>query len=130
MSGRRELFATLADPATQADFWENVAEDVDWTVLGTHPLAGRYRGREEFRAATFERLAGVLPDGVALEIAHLHNDGDTAIVELEARGTTAEGAEFANTYCWVCRFEEERIVEVRAYLDSMMVAYTLMRNEH
>jgi hypothetical protein len=75
------------------------AEDVDWTVLGTHPLAGRYKGRDEFRAATFERLAGVLPDGVGLEVAHLHHDGDTAIVEL------------------------------RAYLDSMMVTYTLLRNE-
>jgi uncharacterized protein len=32
-------------------------------------------------------------------------------------------------YCWVCRFEGDTIVEVRAYLDSMMVAYTILRNE-
>jgi uncharacterized protein len=42
---------------------------------------------------------------------------------------TNEGAEFANRYCWVCRFEDEVIVEVRAYLDSAMVAYTVLRNE-
>jgi hypothetical protein len=29
----------------------------------------------------------------------------------------------------VCRFEGDTIVEVRAYLDSMMVAYTVLRNE-
>jgi uncharacterized protein len=29
----------------------------------------------------------------------------------------------------VCRFEDEVIVEVRAYLDSAMVAYTVLRNE-
>ncbi len=31
--------------------------------------------------------------------------------------------------CWVCRFEGDTIVEVRAYLDSIMVAYTILRNE-
>ena len=81
---RRELFERLADPATAKEFWERVADDVDWTVQGTHPLAGRYRGKEAFRAATFERLAGVLPDGVALSVGHFYLDGDTAIVELEA----------------------------------------------
>jgi uncharacterized protein len=29
----------------------------------------------------------------------------------------------------VCRFDGDEIVEVRAYLDSMMVAYTILRNE-
>ena len=40
-----------------------------------------------------------------------------------------QGAAFANRYCWVCRFEGDLVVEVRAYLDSMMVAYTILRNE-
>ena len=35
----------------------------------------------------------------------------------------------ANNYCWVCRFDGEMIVEVRAYLDSAMVDYTIHRNE-
>jgi hypothetical protein len=30
----------------------------------------------------------------------------------------------------VCRFDGDIIVEVRAYLDSMMVAYTILRNEN
>ena len=42
---------------------------------------------------------------------------------------TNEAARFANNYCWVCRFDGDEIVEVRAYLDSMMVAYTILRNE-
>jgi hypothetical protein len=29
----------------------------------------------------------------------------------------------------VCRFEGDLIVEVRAYLDSAMVTYTVLRNE-
>ena len=26
-----------------ASFFEHVADDVDWTVMGTHPLAGAYK---------------------------------------------------------------------------------------
>jgi hypothetical protein len=29
----------------------------------------------------------------------------------------------------VCRFDGDIIVEVRAYVDTMMVAYTILRNE-
>jgi uncharacterized protein len=126
---RRALFAKLADPQSQPEFWAHVADDVDWTVEGTHPLAGRYHDKTTFIESTFNRLAGVLPAGVRLQVRHLYLDGDTAIVELHSTSTTNEGAAFANNYCWVCRFEGDTIVEVRAYLDSMMVAYTILRNE-
>ena len=126
---RATLFAKLQDPTTQAEFFARVADDVDWTVQGTHPLAGRYHSKAEFVEATFTRLAGVLRDGVKLQVTHLYVDGDTAIVELHSTSTTNEGADFANNYCWVCRFDGDIIVEVRAYLDSTMVAYTVLRNE-
>ena len=126
---RANLFAKLQDPTTQPEFFARVADDVDWTVQGTHPLAGRYHSKAQFIEATFARLDGVLRDGVKLEVRHLYVDGDTAIAELHSVSTTDEGAKFANNYCWVCRFEKDIIVEVRAYLDSMMVAYTVLRNE-
>jgi hypothetical protein len=62
------LFAKLGDPATQPEFWSRVADDVDWTVKGTHPLAGRYHHKAEFVWSTFARLAGVLAGGVKLRI--------------------------------------------------------------
>jgi len=50
-------------------------------------------------------------------------------VELLSTSVTNEEAPFANRYCWVCRFDGDMIVEVRAYLDSLMVDYTILRNE-
>jgi uncharacterized protein len=114
---------------TQPEFWSRVADDVDWTVKGTHPLDGRYQNKTEFVASTFARLAGVLPDGAKLEIQNLYIEGDTTNAELHSTSTTNEGARFANDYCRVCRFEDEVIVEVRSYLESMMVAYTVLRDE-
>jgi uncharacterized protein len=126
---RAALFRNLENPATQERFWQRVADDVDWTVEGTHPLAGRYHDKQAFTQATFERLARLLPGGVGLKLEHLYVDGDTTVAELAAEATTAEGAPFDNRYCWVCRFDGDTIVQVRAYLDSAMVAYTVARNE-
>jgi hypothetical protein len=126
---RIALFSNLQSPATQPRYWARVADDVDWTVEGTHALAGRYRSKKDFIAAAFDRLDGVLRGGVHLEVQHLYVDGDTTIAELLSTSTTNEGAPFANRYCWVCRFDGDMIVEVRAYLDSMMVDYTILRGE-
>jgi ketosteroid isomerase-like protein len=70
-------------------------------------------------------MVGLAP----LEVQHLYVDGDTTIAELLSMSKTNEGANFDSRYCWVCRFDGEMIVEVRAYLDSAMVAYTILRNE-
>src|SRR5580698_2616761 len=133
MTGNRddriELFSKLQNVNTQPEFWARVSDNVDWTVEGTHPLAGRYFTKAGFLSATFARLGHVLPGGVKLRLEHLYVDGDTAIAELHSISVTNEGAQFANDYCWVCRFDGDMIVEVRAFLDSMMVSYTLLRNE-
>ena len=85
---RIALFAKLQDPATQPQFWDRVADDVDWTVEGTHPLAGHYHDKAQFIAATFARLAGqAVPGGVKLEVMHLYVDGDTTIAELHSTST-------------------------------------------
>ena len=130
---RRELFERLGDPDRLATFFDRVADDVTWTVEGTHPIAGTYHSRADFTARTFGRLAPLMRDAVRLELVHLYVDGDTVVAELRAGSTTLDGAPYDNLLCWVCRFEGagigDRIVEVRAYLDSAMVAWVIDRNE-
>ncbi|MCF3965371.1 nuclear transport factor 2 family protein [Streptomyces fuscigenes] len=130
---RAELFSKLEDPATHHEFFARVSDDVHWTVMGTHPLAGPYFSKKAFKEATFDRLARVMKEGVRLKLQRLHVDGDTTIVELLATSVTNDGAPFDNEYCWVCRFDgseaEANIIEVHAYLDSAMVAYAVTHNE-
>jgi hypothetical protein len=64
------VFAHLAK-GDGAAFFAHVADDVDWTVEGTHPLAGHYQSKQAFRAGTFEKLAKVLPDGAELGVEHI-----------------------------------------------------------
>ena len=54
--------------------------------------------------------------------------GDMAVVELVSDAIARNGMRFDNHYCWVTRFGGTTIVEVRAYLDSTMVAELFRQN--
>ena len=123
----REIFKGLEN-GDGAAFFEHVADNVDWTVMGTHPLAGHYPSKRAFVDATFSKLGKVLPKGAQLRVANEIVAGDTAVVELVSDATALNGMCFDNHYCWVTRFDKGAIVEVRAYLDSAMVAELFRQN--
>jgi len=123
----RKIFAGL-EHGDGAAFFSHVADDVDWTVMGTHPLAGHYKSKADFTAATFAKLGKVLPGGAQLHVDALFIAGDVAIVELHSKATAKNGFRFDNHYCWVCYLENNKIIRVRAYLDSAMVARLFTEN--
>jgi ketosteroid isomerase-like protein len=122
------LFANLEDGKSGA-FFEHVADDVNWTVMGTHPLAGTYHTKADFLAHTFARLDKILKEGVVLRVTNILVDGDSAAVEMESLSTALNGKPFDNRYCWIVRFSDGTIVEVRAYLDSALVQRLIDENE-
>ena len=124
----RTLFANLENGRTDV-FFDHVAEDVNWTVMGTHTLASTYHTKADFLAHTFARLNKLLKEGVVLRVINLQVDGDTAAVEMESLSTPLNGKPFHNTYCWVARFSNGTIVEVRAYVDSALVQQLIDENE-
>jgi ketosteroid isomerase-like protein len=79
----REIFRDL-EHCDGAAFFAHVADDVDWTVMGTHPLAGNYRSKEAFIAGTFAKLGHALPRGAQLHPEHLIVQDDQAVVELRS----------------------------------------------
>jgi hypothetical protein len=123
----RDVFKGL-ETGDGADFFQHVASDVDWTVMGTHPLAGHYPSKAAFVAGTFAKLGKVLPEGAQLSVEHLIVTDDAAVVELKSRATARNGMRFDNRYCWVVYFRDGVIVRVRAYLDSAMVAQLFQEN--
>ena len=116
----RKIFEGLEN-GDGAAFFQHVADDVDWTVMGTHPLAGHYSSKKAFIEGTFAELGRVLPQGAQLHVEHLLVKDNQAVVELRSLATAKNGLRFDNRYCWAVNFRDDLIVEVRAYLDSAMV---------
>lgn len=123
----RQVFKGLEN-GDGAGFFTHVADDVDWIVEGTHPLAGHYRSKADFIAGTFTKLAKVLPEGAKLHVEHVLVKDDQAVVELHSLATAKNGMRFNNRYCWVCGFENNIMTSARAYLDSAMVAQLFEEN--
>jgi uncharacterized protein len=97
--------------------------------MGSHPLAGTYHTKADFLAHTFARLDKILKEGVLLRVTNVLVDGDSAAVEMESLSTALNGKPFDNRYCWIVRFSDGTIVEVRAYLDSALVQRLIDENE-
>src|SRR5262249_32580127 len=74
-----------------ARFLENVDDKVEWTVEGTHPLAGHDTSKSDFVAGTFAKLGKVLPYGTQPVVEHVLVKDDQAVVELHSLATAKDG---------------------------------------
>jgi ketosteroid isomerase-like protein len=130
------IFKPLSD-GDMATFFDNVADDVDWTVKGIEAsqkpsnrctyhipgtffqIAGHYTSKAEL-ARAMSVLNTVWATPLKLVVTHILWDGTRAAVELKAEDTYCRnGLPFTNEYAWICRFNaENKIVEVRAYMDT------------
>src|SRR5271154_4784024 len=88
-----EIFRNL-ESGDGKGFFDHVADDVDWIVEGTHPLAGHYHSKAEFLAHTFEKLSKVLPKGTELHVENALVSGNWAMVELRSDATAKNGLRF------------------------------------
>ena len=123
----REIFKGLEN-GDGAAFFAHVADNVDWIVEGTHPLAGHYLSKKAFIEGTFTKLGKVLPQGAELHTENVIVQDNQAVVELHSLATAKNGMRFDNRYCWVVYFKGGVIARVRAYLDSAMVARLFEEN--
>ena len=124
-----KLFRNLEN-GHQDQFFSQVAPNVLWEVMGTHPLAGVYHGKQEFLDHTFVLLKKLLKGGPMLKVSNILIAEDTpiVIVEMVQLSYSINGKPFNNTYCWLVKFENEVIVHVRAYLDSALVQALVNEN--
>lgn len=77
-----------------AKTFEHISPNVDWTVMGTHPLAGRYTSLKDFSDATFARLSKIMKDpGIRLKVRNVIGGGDQpwSTVELLADAECKNG---------------------------------------
>lgn len=93
----RKDIERIFKPMESGDFaatLKHVSPDVDWTVMGTHPCAGRYRSLKEFQERTLQRLGKIMkPPGISLLVRNVIGGGDQpwAVVELIAKAECNSG---------------------------------------
>ena len=100
------------------------ADTMRWEIVGNCDAAGQYPNAKAFQdevlapfAARFSKTAPFLPTNV--RGIYADDSQDTVVVIWDGRGTTTAGTSYENTYAWVFKFANGKVVEGTAFFDSI-----------
>ena len=127
----KEIFSHIEE-GFGPSFFDHCADNVRWTVTGVdNPLRGTYPSKAEL-VKPYQRVGALMePPGIRSEIRHLliANTGDMAVVEFTAKAKLKSGGNYTLESTWVCRFDGDKIVEARVYMDSAHMKKILEQGE-
>ncbi|KAI5370322.1 putative NTF2-like domain superfamily protein [Septoria linicola] len=124
-------FASSLATSDPSPFFDKVASDVDWEVMGTHPAAGRFKSLDAWKKGALEVINVVLREPLKLEVVNVFGGGDSewATIELKADSVCKNGMPYPQRYAWLIRFDKSgTIVQAKAYLDSALVQKAIDTN--
>lgn len=100
-----------------------LADDVVWTVTGSSPISGIYRGKADYVTRCFGRLDERLARWPDADVEEIVVDGDVAVVFFAGIGGMGRnGTDYTMRYCWRMHVADGRIDRVTGYLDGGVVS--------
>jgi uncharacterized protein len=95
----------------------NFSDDVTWFLTGKlEGVSGLKKGKDAVRGF-LAAVTQAFPGGLKTEFKKSYGEGDTVIVELVNRGTSATGKPYENEYCFVFELAGGKIRAIREYVD-------------
>ncbi len=98
-------------------FNDVLTDDMVWTIEGSGPSAGTFRGRSEFVERAVRPFISRLSSPVRPTSYRVWADGEHVIINWEGSGMARDGQPYANRYAWIFRMQDGKAVEVNAFLD-------------
>ena len=95
-----------------------LADDVTWTVAGTSPMSGVYRGKQDFLDRAVTPITARLATPIVPEVEHVVAQGDAVVVVFRGTARTHDGGTYRNHFAWHMELEGGRIVRGVALLDT------------
>lgn len=120
----QEAFGALADGDSRP-LARCLAPDVRWTVSGTTRWSGTFVGRDAVLTDLLRPLAARIAGPVRIRPHRVVAEGDLVVVEGRGDNLTLDGERYDNTYCWVCRMADGKLVDIVEHCDTDLVARVL-----
>jgi uncharacterized protein len=124
---RNILAAVFAETAkgNGRPFLEALADDVRWTIFGTTPWSKTYVGKASVINDLLRPLGRQLGGSNIIRASNFIAEGDQIVVQATGHNVTAKGQKYENTYCWVIRMRDGKMVELAEYADTQLIASVL-----
>ncbi|MDD9924204.1 MAG: nuclear transport factor 2 family protein [Rhodospirillaceae bacterium] len=98
-----------------------LADDVQWTVIGTTAVSGTYNGQQDFIDRALKPLSRRLDGAITPEVVDIIAEGDRIVLLWNGTGRMTDGSPYHNQYSWVMRFKDGAVTEGTAYLDTALL---------
>jgi ketosteroid isomerase-like protein len=106
-------------------FLDALAEDAEWTVIGSTGWSKTYRGKAAILSDLIAPLRRVLAPPRRTHAHHMIAEGNMVAVQGQGENTTRDGRKYENTYCWVFAFRGDQIRSVTEYADTELIRSVL-----
>lgn len=98
-------------------FNDIVASNVTWTIKGSGPSAGTFKGREVFIEKAVRPFVSRLSTPIRPVSKQIWADGDHVVIHWDGAGVARDGKPYTNSYAWIFRMHNGKAVDVTAFLD-------------
>ena len=98
-------------------FSEMLSPDIVWTIEGSGPSAGTFRGIADFTARAIKPFVSRLREPVRPVSKRIWADGEHVIIHWEGEAVARDGKPYRNRYAWIFRMAGGRAIEATAFLD-------------
>lgn len=101
-----------------------MADDIEWSWMGTESWTRTFKGKESVVNELLTAVKATLIEPFEVIPHSFIAEGDYVVVEHSGKNTTPDGRPYHNRYCWVCRFSNGKLRELREYMDTELVTKT------
>ncbi len=116
----KELARRFVDAISKGDIetiQRSFADDGTVWTLGTMPISGTFTKDQVSMAS--RRVLELFPKGLKMTIKGITAEDDRVAIEAVSHGIHSSGREYSNTYHFLMRARDGKIVEWREYMDTM-----------
>lgn len=98
--------------------FELLAEEADWTIVGSSPLSKTYPNRAAFLGEVIGPFNARMATRLIPSVRGIYADGDMVIAFFDATATTNDGQPYHNTYTWYFCMRDGKVVSAVAFFDT------------
>jgi ketosteroid isomerase-like protein len=95
-----------------------MARDVEWTIVGSSPLAKTYKSKKEFIDQVIDPFNARMSTPLVPTIRGIYADGDMVIILFDAEATVKDGKPYHNTYTWYFQMKNAKVIKAIAFFDN------------
>jgi ketosteroid isomerase-like protein len=110
------------EQGNSSPFFDLIADDVTWTVIGTTVASGVFHSKQEVIDRAYGPLLGRLNGPLTARFVDIAAEGEKVYLRFESSGIAKTGIHYNQAYCFAMVMGGGRIIEIVAYIDTDLLA--------